>query len=72
MDNKTKLDVAISLLRMAREQMNAEFRNFNQARFKDEIKEARRLQADVLRGLSYRDHSVFEELRENEEEGLYD
>lgn len=72
MDNKKKLDIAISLLRMAREQMNVEFRNFNQARFKDEIKEARRLQADVLRGLSYRDHSVFEELRENEEEGLYD
>lgn len=72
MDNKTKLDVAISLLRMAREQMNAEFRNFNQARFKDEIKEARRLQADVLRGLSYSDASVFEELRENEEEDLHE
>lgn len=72
MDNKTKLDVAISLLRMAREQMNLEPRYFNQTRFKDEIKEARRLQADVLRGLSYSDASVFEELRENEEEGLYD
>lgn len=72
MDNKTKLDTAISLLRMAREQMNVEFRNFNQARFKDEIKEARRLQADVLRGLSYSDYSVFEELRENEEENLYE
>lgn len=72
MDNKTKLDTAISLLRMAREQMNVEFRNFNQARFKDEIKEARRLQADVLRGLSYSDASVFEELRENEEEDLHE
>jgi hypothetical protein len=72
MDNKTKLDVAISLLRMAREQMSLEPRYFNQTRFKDEIKEARRLQADVLRGLSYSDASVFEELRENEEEGLYD
>lgn len=72
MDNKTKLDTAISLLRMAREQMSLEPRHFNQTRFKDEIKEARRLQADVLRGLSYSDASVFEELRENEEEGLYD
>lgn len=72
MDNKTKLDTAISLLRMAREQMNVEFINFNQARFKDEIKEARRLQADVLRGLSYSDASVFEELRENEEEDLHE
>lgn len=72
MDNKKKLDMAIGLLRMAREQMNVEFRNFNQARFKDEIKEARRLQADVLRGLSYSDASVFEELRENEEEDLHE
>lgn len=72
MDNKAKLDTAISLLRMAREQMNVEFRKFNQARFKDEIKEARRLQADVLRGLSYSDASVFEELRENEEEDLHE
>lgn len=72
MNNKTKLDVAISLLRMAREQMSLEPRYFNQTRFKDEIKEARRLQADVLRGLSYSDASVFKELRENEEEGLYD
>lgn len=72
MDNKTKLDVAISLLRMAREQMSLEPRHFNQTRFKEEIIEARRLQADVLRGLSYRDHSVFKELRENEEEGLHD
>ncbi len=29
MDNKAKLDIAISLLRMAREQMNLESRNFN-------------------------------------------
>lgn len=72
MDNKAKLDMAIGLLRMAREQMNLEFRNFNQTRFKDEIKEARRLQADVLKGLSYSDYSVFRELRENEEEDLYE
>lgn len=72
MDNKKKLDMAIGLLRMAREQMDVEFRNFNQARFKDEIKEARRLQVDVLRGLSYSDGSVFEELRENKEEDLHD
>lgn len=72
MDNKKKLDMAIDLLRMAREQMNVEFRNFNQTRFKNEIKEARRLQADVLRGLSYSDGSVFEELRENKEEDLHD
>ncbi|WP_270537879.1 hypothetical protein [Ligilactobacillus salivarius] len=72
MDNKKKLDMAIGLLRMAREQMNVEFRNFNQARFKNEIKEARRLQADVLRGLPYSDGSVFEELRENKEEDLHD
>nr|DAY71644.1 MAG TPA: hypothetical protein [Caudoviricetes sp.] len=72
MDNKKKLDMAIGLLRMAREQLNLDFSNFNQARFKDEIKEARRLQADVLRGLSYSNYSVFEELRENEEEDLHE
>lgn len=66
MNNKDKLDTAISLLKMAREQMNLEFSNFNQTRFKDEIKEARRLQADVLRGLSYSNHSVFIELRDND------
>lgn len=66
MNNKEKLDTAIALLKMAREQMNLEFRNFNQTRFRDEIKEARRLQADVLRGLSYRDHSVFRELESND------
>ncbi|HIS17950.1 MAG TPA: hypothetical protein IAC02_05020 [Candidatus Coprovivens excrementavium] len=65
MNNKEKLDTAIALLKMAREQMNLEFSNFNQTRFKDEIKEARRLQADVLRNL--KNYSVFEELRENEE-----
>lgn len=64
--------MAIGLLRMAREQLNLDFSNFNQARFKDEIKEARRLQADVLRGLSYSNYSVFEELRENEEEDLHE
>lgn len=70
MDNKAKLDIAISLLRMAREQMNLERRNFNSQRFKEEIVEARRLQADVLRNL--KNYSVFEELRENEEEDLHD
>lgn len=66
MNNKEKLDTAIALLKMAREQMNLEFRKFNQTRFKDEIKEARRLQADVLRGLSYSDYSVFRELEDND------
>lgn len=66
MNNKEKLDTAIALLKMAREQMNLEFRKFNQTRFKDEIKEARRLQADVLRGLSYSDYSVFKELEDND------
>ena len=66
MNNKEKLDTAIALLKMAREQMNLEFSDFNQTRFKDEIKEARRLQADVLRGLSYSDHSVFRELESND------
>ena len=51
MNNKEKLDTAIMLLKMAREQMNLEFSDFNKTRFRDEIKEARRLQADVLRGL---------------------
>lgn len=66
MNNKEKLDTAILLLKMAREQLNLEFSNFNQTRFKDEIKEARRLQADVLRGLSYSDYSVFRELESND------
>lgn len=66
MNNKEKLDTAIALLKMAREQLNLEFSNFNQTRFKDEIKEARRLQADVLRGLSYNDYSVFRELESND------
>lgn len=66
MNNKEKLDTAIVLLKMAREQLNLEFSNFNQTRFKDEIKEARRLQADVLRGLSYNDYSVFRELESND------
>ena len=30
MNNKEKLDTAIALLKMAREQMNLEFSNFNQ------------------------------------------
>lgn len=61
MDNKAKLDIAIGLLRMARSQLNLERHNFNSERFKEEIIEARRLQADVLNGL--KDYSVFEELR---------
>lgn len=65
MNNKEKLDTAIMLLKMAREQMNLEFSDFNKTRFRDEIKEARRLQADVLRGLSYSDYSVFRELESN-------
>ena len=66
MNNKEKLDTAILLLKMAREQMNLKFSDFNQTRFKDEIKEARRLQADVLRCLSYSDYSVFRELESND------
>lgn len=62
MNNKEKLETAILLLKMAREQLDLKFSDFNQTRFKDEIKEARRLQADVLRGLSYSDYSVFREL----------
>lgn len=51
MNNKEKLDTAISLLKMAKEQLYIEdkIKDFNRARFIDEIKEARRLQADVLR-----------------------
>lgn len=59
MNNKEKIETAILLLKMAREQLDLKFSDFNQTRFKDEIKEARRLQADVLRGLSYSDYSVF-------------
>lgn len=66
MNNKEKLDTAILLLKMAREQLDLKFSDFNQTRFKDEIKEARRLQADVLRGLSYSDYSVFRELENND------
>ena len=65
MNNKEKLETAILLLKMAREQLDLKFSDFNQTRFKDEIKEARRLQADVLRGLSYSDYSVFRELEDN-------
>lgn len=66
MNNKEKLETAILLLKMAREQLDLKFSDFNQTRFKDEIKEARRLQADVLRGLSYSDYSVFRELENND------
>ena len=50
MNNKEKLDTAIMLLKMAREQLELNISEFNTARFVDEIKEARRLQADVIRG----------------------
>ena len=66
MNRKEKLDIAISLLKMAREQLELNISEFNTARFVDEIKEARRLQADVLRGLSYSDYSVFKELEDND------
>ncbi|MGE9831554.1 hypothetical protein [Ligilactobacillus salivarius] len=66
MNNKEKIETAILLLKMAREQLDLKFSDFNQTRFKDEIKEARRLQADVLRGLSYSDYSVFRELENND------
>lgn len=49
MNNKEKLDTAIALLKMAREQLELNYSKFNTARFVDEIKEARRLQADVIR-----------------------
>lgn len=49
MNRKEKLDIAISLLKMAREQLELNYSKFNTARFVDEIKEARRLQADVIR-----------------------
>lgn len=63
MNNKEKLDTAIMLLKMAREQMNLEFSDFNQTRFKDEIKEARRLQADVIRGSHV---NIWQELENND------
>ncbi|OQQ81583.1 hypothetical protein, partial [Ligilactobacillus salivarius] len=68
--NKEKLETAILLLKMAREQLDLKFSDFNQTRFKDEIKESRRLQADILRDL--KNYSVFEELRENKEEDLHE
>lgn len=66
MSRKEKLDTAISLLKMAREQLELNYSEFNTARFVDEIKEARRLQADILRDL--KNYSVFKELREREED----
>ena len=47
MNRKEKLDIAISLLKMAREQLELNFSEFNTARFVDEIKEARRTQGHV-------------------------
>ena len=62
MNRKEKLDIAISLLKMAREQLELSFSEFNTARFVDEIKEARRLQADVIRG----NHDIWQELENND------
>lgn len=61
MDRKEKLDIAISLLKMAREQLELNYSEFNTARFVDEIKEARRLQADVIRGSHV---NIWKELRD--------
>lgn len=44
-----KLDAAIFLLKSAREQLKLPYYKFNTTRYVDEIREARRLQADVLR-----------------------
>ena len=61
MNRKEKLDIAISLLKMAREQLELNYSEFNTARFVDEIKEARRLQADVIRGSHV---NIWKELRD--------
>lgn len=61
MNRKEKLDIAISLLKMAREQLEINYSEFNTARFVDEIKEARRLQADVIRGSHV---NIWKELRD--------
>lgn len=66
MSKKEKLDTAISLLKMARGQLELNYSEFDTASFVDEIKEARRLQADILRDL--KNYSVFKELRDNEED----
>lgn len=63
MNRKEKLDIAISLLKMAREQLELNYSEFNTARFVDEIKEARRLQADVIRGNHVK---IWQELRDND------
>ena len=61
MNRKEKLDIAISLLKMAREQLELNLSEFNTAGFVDEIKEARRLQADVIRGSHV---NIWKELRD--------
>ena len=63
MNRKEKLDIAISLLKMAREQLELNFSEFNTTRFVDEIKEARRLQADVIRGSHV---NIWQELENND------
>lgn len=49
MEDKEKLDAAIFLLKSSREQLKLPYYKFNKTRYVDEIREARRLQADVLR-----------------------
>lgn len=49
MNDKEKLDAAIFLLKSARKQLELPYYKVNTTRYRDEIKEARRLQADVLR-----------------------
>ena len=63
MNRKEKLDIAISLLKMAREQLELNLSEFNTARFVDEIKEARRLQADVIRDNHVK---IWQELENND------
>ncbi|OQQ84488.1 hypothetical protein, partial [Ligilactobacillus salivarius] len=63
--NKEKLETAILLLKMAREQLELNYSEFNTARFVDEIKEARRLQADVIRGNHVK---IWQELRDNDKD----
>lgn len=49
MNDKEKLDAAIFLLKSAREQLELPYYKVNTTRYRDEIREARRLQADLLR-----------------------
>ena len=49
MNDKEKLDAAIFLLKSARKQLELPYYKVNTTRYRDEIREARRLQADLLR-----------------------